>query len=60
MEDTPESDGVMDGENADFHTVSEFTEGIVERDENNTDHVVQNNGQELQGEVAKWHVRVIR
>ncbi len=47
-----ESDVVMDGENTDFHTVSEFTEGITERDENNTDHVVQNNGQELQGEVS--------
>ncbi len=38
----PESDGVMDGENAteyaDFHTASEFTEGITERDENSTDH----------------------
>ncbi len=47
----PESDGVMDenAENADFHTASE---GIAERDENNTDHVVQNNGQELQGEVS--------
>jgi hypothetical protein len=42
MEEMPESDGVMDGENAteyaDFHTASEFTEGITERDENSTDH----------------------
>ena len=51
----------MDGEtaeNADFHgdnateyaechTVSEFTEGIVERVENSTDHTVQNKGQEI-------------
>ncbi len=46
-----QNDGVMDenAENADFHTASEE---IAERDENNTDHVVQNNGQELQGEVS--------
>jgi hypothetical protein len=51
----------MDGENAEnadfhgdnateyaeFHTVSEFTEGIVERVENSTDHTVQNKGQEI-------------
>jgi hypothetical protein len=30
-----------------FHTVSEFTEGIVERVENSTDHTLQNKGQEI-------------
>jgi hypothetical protein len=51
MENIPQNDVVMDEnvENVDFHTDSE---GIAERDENNTDHVVQNNGQELQGEVS--------
>jgi hypothetical protein len=51
MENMSQNDVVMDedAENAEFHTVSE---GIAERDENDTDHVVQNNGQELQGEVS--------
>jgi hypothetical protein len=54
-----ESDDVMNGENAEnadfhgdnateyaeFHTASEFTEGIAERVENRTDHAVQNKGQ---------------
>jgi hypothetical protein len=47
---TPENDGVMDGENAtesaDFHTRSEFMEGISEREEDSTDHTTSNNGQE--------------
>jgi hypothetical protein len=61
---TLENDGVMDGENAEnadfhgdnateyaeFHTVSEFTEGIAEREENSTDHCIQNKGQETEGE----------
>ena len=32
---------------AEFHTVSEFTEGIVDRVENSTDHTLQNKGQEI-------------
>ena len=52
----PESDGVMDGENAteyaDFHTASEFTEGIAEREEDGTDHATKNKVQETdEGEV---------
>ena len=33
-------------ENADFHTVSEFMEGIAEGEENGTDHTIHNNEQE--------------
>jgi hypothetical protein len=47
---TLEDDGVMNGENAvenaDFHTVSEFMEGIAEREEGSTDYTTSNNGQE--------------
>jgi hypothetical protein len=60
-EKTLESDDVMDGENADFHgdnateyeefhTDSEFTEGISEREEHSTDHTVQNKGQETESD----------
>jgi hypothetical protein len=52
---TLENDDVMDGENAteyaEFHTDSEFTEGIPEREENSTDNAIQNKGQETEGEV---------
>jgi hypothetical protein len=52
---TLENDDVMYTENAtgyvEFHTVSEFTEGISETEENSTDHTIQNKGQENEAEV---------
>ena len=33
-----------------FHTDSEFMEGIPEREENSTDHVIQNKRQEIENE----------